>query len=462
MSGFTLERIAEMAAGNLEGADRDRLCRYGRIAIDSRRLESGDLFVAIRAERDGHDFVDAAAQAGACAAMVEDGVAVRAPDRFPLIRVDDTVAGLQRWAAAHRREISSQVIVVTGSSGKTTAKDRLVEILSTNGPTWGTPGNLNNHIGVPITILGIAPEHRWAVVEIAMNRPGEIAPLSRLAAPHHVLITTVGWAHIGAFGSREAILREKLDVLSGMAPGGTFFHGHDGWLIERLQNRARGLPRRSYGLDPAADLHPDSIEWMLEETRFSASAIGPVRYRCPGRGALLGALAGCLVGGALGVGRDALVRALEAARPRPLRMEPRPLLGATALLDCYNASPESSMMAVEFLRSVPVAGKRWLVFGEMRELGARSEEAHRNLGAAAAQLDGAFFLGEGCAPALEAFRAAGGTDRFGALYVDVERCAKDLTARLGEGDAVLFKGSRLMAMERVYEACASGAGRQGR
>lgn len=463
MSGFSLASIAAMTAGRLVGEwAAERICPYGRISIDSRRLEPGDLFAAIRAERDGHAFVGAAAEAGACAALVEEGAEVRAPDRFPLIRVDAAVPALHRWAAAHRRRVGATVIAVTGSSGKTTAKDRLLEILARVGPAHGTPGNLNNEIGVPITLLGIAPEHRWAVVEIAMNRPGEIAPLSRLAAPHHVLITTVGWAHIGAFGTREGILKEKLDALRGMAAGGTFFHGYDPWVMERLPEEARALPRQTFGMEADADLHPEEVSFRLDETLFRTPETGPVRYRCPGRGALLGALAASLVARALGAGGAMVARAMEDARPRPLRMEPRPLLGGTALLDCYNASPESSLMAVEFLLSVPVAGRRWLVFGEMRELGDRSAEAHRNLGAAAAPLDGAFFLGEGCAPALDAFRKTASGDRYCVLHTNVEACARDLRARLAGGDAVLFKGSRLMAVERVYEACLRTAGSAGR
>lgn len=463
MNGFTLASIASMAKGRLEPDDAGgRLVPYGRISYDSRRLEKGDLFLAIRAERDGHNFVAAAADAGACAAMVEEGVAVRAPSDFPLIRVDATLPALHRWAAAHRATISARVIAVTGSSGKTTAKDRLLEILSRTGPAHGTPGNLNNQIGVPITLLGIDPGHRYAVVEIAMNHPGEIAPLSRLTAPDHLLITTVGWAHIGAFGTREAILREKLDALIGLAPGGLLFHGYDPWLEDHLPAQVRARPRRSFGLESEADLHPTEVCWRLEETHFSTPEMGPIRYRCPGRGALLAALAASLVGRTLGVSGKTVAQAIEEARPRPLRMEPRPLLEATALLDCYNASPESSLMAVDFLRSVPVAGKRWLVFGEMRELGARADEAHRRVGQEAAELDGAFFLGEGCLAAVDAFRAVAGPGRIAILHTDIGRCARDLSTRLGKGDAVLFKGSRAMAVERVYEACLRGAAGGGR
>jgi UDP-N-acetylmuramoyl-tripeptide--D-alanyl-D-alanine ligase len=168
---------------------------------------------------------------------------------------------------------------------------------------------------------------------------------------------------------------------------------------------------------------------------------------------LLGALAACLVARTLGVAGELARHALELASPRKLRMEPRPLCGATAILDCYNASPESSQAAVAFLLDLPRTGRRWLAFGEMRELGARSEEAHRLLGERAADLDGVFFLGEGCRPALEGFLARAAKGRLAELFDDADEMALEIARRIEPGDVVLFKGSRAMAMERVFEAC---------
>lgn len=453
--GTPLSRVAAMCGGRLENAaDPSLLVAPGAVSIDTRALASGAIFVAVRGvERDGHDFVGAAAAAGALGAIVEEGRALDAPRGFALIRVGDPVAGLQRWAAAHRAEMSARVIAVTGSSGKTTTKDRLASLLAIDGPVHATPGNLNNHLGVPITLLGLTSAHRWAVVEIAMNHPGEIAPLSRLARPHHVVITTIGWAHIGAFGTRDTILAEKLDSLAGLEPGGTLFHAADPWMIARLPDSARALRRLTFGLEPGADFHPEHVEYRLIETLFDTLYTGSVRYACPGRGALHAAAAACLVARTLGIPGESVRGALELARPRPLRMEPRPLGPATAILDCYNASPESSLLAIEFIESIACTGRRWLAFGEMRELGERSEEAHRRIGEAAAGCDGAFFLGRGCAPALEAYGMRAGTGRPARLYTESSEMAADLTEHLGNGDVILFKGSRWSAMERVYEEC---------
>jgi UDP-N-acetylmuramoyl-tripeptide--D-alanyl-D-alanine ligase len=453
VSVVTLGDIARLCGGRIRG-DADRPWEPGAVSIDTREIKPGDLFVALRAERDGHDFVAQAAERGAGGAIVEEERPLAPlPSGFPLIEVEETLSALQRWAGAHRAGQKATVIAVTGSSGKTTAKDRLAGILAEDGPTRSTRANLNNHIGVPLTLLSLRPEDRWAVIETAMNHPGEIAPLARIAKPDHAVITTIGWAHIGPFGTREAILEEKLDLVRALPPGGTFFHEEDPWLAERLPEEIRRMDRKTFGLHPGADLHPDWIDWDLTETRFETAYTGPVRYPCPGRGTLLGALAACLVARTLGVPGGLARRALEAASPRPLRMEPRPLAGATAMLDCYNASPESSHAAVAFLLDLPRTGRRWLAFGEMRELGARSEEAHRLLGERAADLDGVFFLGEGCRPALDGFRGRAAEGRFAELYEDVDEMALEISRLLQPGDVVLFKGSRAMAMERVFEAC---------
>jgi UDP-N-acetylmuramoyl-tripeptide--D-alanyl-D-alanine ligase len=454
MSPLTIGRIAELCGGRLRG-NPDQIWEPGAVSIDTRRLQAGEIFVALKGERDGHDYVAEAVGRGAGGAIVEEGHPLTPyPADFPLIIVGETLRALQQWAGAHRASSRAVVIAVTGSSGKTTTKDRLAAILSGAGPTRATLANLNNHIGVPLTLLSLRPEDRWAVVEIAMNHPGEIAPLARIARPDHAVITTIGWAHIGPFGTREAILEEKLDAVRELSPKGIFFHEADPWLSEHLPAEILRLERKTFGLDQGSDFHPDRVDWDLMETRFETGYTGHVRYPCPGRGALLGALAASLVARSLGVEGSLARRALEAASPRPLRMEPRPLRGATAMLDCYNASPESSRAAVAFLLDLPRTGRRWLAFGEMRELGARSEEAHRLLGEQAADLDGVFFLGEGCRPALDSFRRVAGEGRHAKLYGGVEEMAQDLARCLQPGDVVLFKGSRAMAMERVYETCA--------
>lgn len=462
MSGWSLARIADLCGGRLEHEPAgDVTCPYGAIGIDTRTIEAGSLFVAVRAARDGHAYLASAQKRGAIAALVDTRPDLDAPQGFPLIRVSDTIAALHRWAAAHREAMQAEAIIVTGSSGKTTTKDLIAAVLAADRPIHRTTGNLNNQLGVPITLLGLRPDHRWAVIEVATNHPGEIAPLARICRPDHVVLTSIGWAHIGAFGSREAILSEKLHALDGLDAKGLFFHDADPWITAHLPESVRSRRRLTFGLDDEADCHPERPAMTCFETRFTTPHCGEVVYRCPGPGALRSALAAILVAKSLGVSGETVRGVIARATPRTLRMEPRRLGGATALLDCYNASPESSLAAIDFLLQVPCEGSRWLLFGEMRELGANSEAAHRQVGKQASGVDGAFFLGSGCEPALAAFRGSGGKG-LARLYDRHEEMARDLLDHLGDRDLVLFKGARAMEMEKVFELCQSaltGGGR---
>ena len=461
MNGWTLEQIAAWSDGALDAeAARGNVVPFGQVSIDSRSLPPGAVFVAVRGLRDGHDFVADAAGRGASAAIVERGRHVEAPAGFPLIRVEDPLGALWRWAEAHRKQMRARRIAVTGSSGKTTTKDRISEALAREHAVHATEGNRNNQLGVPLTLLSLRPEHAWSVIEIATNHPGEIEPLARLVQPDHLVLTTVGWAHVGAFGSREEILREKLSALCALAPGGLLFHDADPWLAGRLDREAGGVERRSFGLEQGADCRPGDLEWEWDETRLSIDRSGPIRYRCPGRGPCRAALAAALVGRTLGLAGGAIRDALESARPRPLRMQPCRLGPARALLDCYNASPESSREAVRFLLSLPPRGRRWLAFGEMRELGARSAEEHRRLGEEAAGFDGAFLFGEGCRPVLEGLALAGAKTE-AALFPTREELALSLAERLERDDLVLFKGSRGSEMERAFALCRDRLARGG-
>ncbi|MBD3161479.1 MAG: UDP-N-acetylmuramoylalanyl-D-glutamate--2,6-diaminopimelate ligase, partial [Candidatus Latescibacteria bacterium] len=262
MTGWTLGEIAAHCGGALEGApDPKRVVPIGKVSIDSRTIEKGAVFVAVQGVRDGHDFVADAGARGASAALVAREFATPEPTSLPLIRVDDPQAALWRWAEAHRAAMNARRIAVTGSSGKTTTKDRISEVLAADGPVHATSGNLNNQLGVPLTLLALRPEHRWSIVEIATNHPGEIEPLARLVRPDHLVLTTVGWAHVGAFGSREEILDEKLSALRAIASGGMLFHDADPWLVARLPRLAAGVDRLSFGLETEADCRPERLEW---------------------------------------------------------------------------------------------------------------------------------------------------------------------------------------------------------
>jgi UDP-N-acetylmuramoyl-tripeptide--D-alanyl-D-alanine ligase len=484
---WTLADVAEMAGGRLsEPSAGARSFDPARISLDSRSLRPGDFFVALRGERhDGHDHLETARAAGALGALVDRPLAVPG---FPQVLVDDSLRGWQDWAAAHRRRFPDLPLLgLTGSSGKTSAKDLVRHLLDGAGAVLATEGNRNNHVGVPWTLLGLRPEHRFAVVEMGMNHPGEIARLSTLAAPSAAFVTDVGTAHVGHLGSREAILAAKLEILEGMEGDGPLILPHDPWILERLPGAARRRSIRTFGLDPAADWHPEGrIAWSLTATRFTVPGIGAIEVPLLGPGAVLSTLAALSSVDGLGLPVGDLAPGLATAPRRELRMEPRDLRGIRWVLDCYNASPESSRLAISFLRAVSHEGRRLLVLGELGELGAHAEAIHRDLGARAAGLDGILFVGEGARAALEAARAAlseGRRDRAGAdawasamggegfsgpavaprttlldWVPDAGAAAGWLRGRLRDGDLVLLKGSRRMGLERILDVLDEPAG----
>lgn len=449
---WTLAEVAALSGGSLVGpAAADRGFDATQITTDTRRLRSGDFFVALRGDtHDGHDHLGLAAAAGACGALVHRPLG--RPD-FPEIVVDDTTSGLQRWAAQHRRGFPDvRLVGLTGSSGKTTTKDLLTHLLQGDAPVLATEGNLNNHFGVPRTLLTLGPDHRYAVVEMGMNHAGEISLLSLLAVPKAALVTDIGTAHIGLLGSREAILAAKLEIIDGLATEAPLVLPHDPWVLERLPTAVRRRRLVTFGFDPAADWHPDGpVELALDGTRFSTERTGGLTLSLLGTGSVLSALAALAGVEALGGDAATLAARLGLAARRPLRMEPRRLGNVDWVLDCYNASPESTRLAIGFLREVPHAGRRLLVLGELGELGTRSEVIHRELGERAGAVETVLFVGDGARPAFEANRGSALSSATAAWVRDAEEAAEWLRPRLRAGDLVLLKGSRRVGLERIVE-----------
>jgi UDP-N-acetylmuramoyl-tripeptide--D-alanyl-D-alanine ligase len=449
---WTLADVAALSRGSLrDQSGASRVFAADQVSTDTRALRPGDFFVALRgATHDGHDYLAAAAAAGACGALVHRPLG---QPGFPEIVVNDTTVGLQRWAAGHRGRFPDvRLVGLTGSSGKTTTKDLLAHLLEGEAPVLATRGNLNNHLGVPRTLLSLSPDHRYAVVEMGMNHPGEISLLSRLAAPTAALVTDIGTAHVGLLGSREAILEAKLEIIDGLAPGAPLVLPHDPWVLERLPAAVRRRRLVTFGLDAAADWHPEGpVELALDGTRFSTRRTGGLALSLLGTGSVLSALAALAGVEALGGEAATLVARLGTAARRPLRMEPRRLGGADWVLDCYNASPESTRLAINFLREVPHAGRRLLVLGALGELGDRSEAIHRELGERAGAVETVLFVGEGARPAFEANRASALSSATAAWVNDAWEAAEWLRPRLRPGDLVMLKGSRRIGLERIVE-----------
>ena len=432
------------------------------VEIDTRALEPGALFVALRGEGDGHAHLADAFARGAACAMVHDAAGVTGHDAASApctLRVSDTTAGLAAVGAAGRARFRGQVVAVTGSVGKTTTKEMLRLALGAFGPTHAAEASHNNHWGVPLTFARLPERHGFAVAEIGTNHPGEIAPLAALAAPQVAIVTAIGASHLGHFGSRDAIAREKAAIYAALGPGGVAIVPVDqpeaGLLRRTVPSHARVI---GFGRSNAAEIR------LLDAKSVDAGSVdGATRVEAmvAGRtvGFTLGALGGHMVSNALAVlaavhalGLDPAraAAALGAFRPGAGRGLTRPILGGEALLldESYNASGSSVRAALEVLSLLP--GRRRVAFlGDMLELGTFAEEEHRGLaGAAAAVAD----VVHTCGPLSRALHEAMPPDKRGTWAEDASLLASAASALVRPGDAVLVKGSNGSRMRLVVAA----------
>ncbi|MCX7819384.1 MAG: UDP-N-acetylmuramoyl-tripeptide--D-alanyl-D-alanine ligase [Kiritimatiellae bacterium] len=426
-----------------------------RVVHDSREVEPGDLFVAIRGDRfDGHDFVADAAGRGAVGAVVERGAAARLNMSLPLLVVEDSRRALAEMAARHRARWRGRVIGITGSVGKTTTKELLADVLATQGRTARTPGNRNNDIGLPLALLNAPPDLRWGVFEVGISHPGEMEPLAAMLQPDWVVFTRIGPAHIEFFGSEAAIAREKAQLAANLPPRGTVIAAADEpWLeVIRSATRARIV---TVALEAPADFVgrvESTAEGPWLEVRGGAGFV--LRCRLPVRGEPFAraALRAAAVAALAGADPEAAAVAIAEFRPLPMRGEEQIVGGVRWINDAYNANPLSVRAAVETF-AADRAPRKWLVLGGMHELGATAAEAHRQVGREVARGewagvitvgDLAAGIAEGAAesgrPALRLYRCA-----------NVEEAAQCLAELLRPGDAVLLKGSRAEHVDRVVE-----------
>ncbi|TXF13177.1 UDP-N-acetylmuramoyl-tripeptide--D-alanyl-D-alanine ligase [Pelomicrobium methylotrophicum] len=446
-----LEQAARAATCERRGAN----VVFSGVATDSRSVGPGELFVALRGPRfDGHAFVAAAAERGAAAALVEaawaDGITGLGP--LPLLVATDTRLALGRLARAWRARFSLPVVALTGSSGKTTVKEMLAAVLAeaaaAEDAVLATRGNLNNDIGVPLTLLRLRETHRYAVVEMGMNHAGEIAYLTRLAEPVVALINNAGRAHLEGLGSVEAVARAKGEIFEGLRDGGiAVINADDAYagLWRKLAGSRRvidfGLERPA-AVGAEAQLRPEGTELLLRLPDGTART----RLAVPGLHNVRNALAAAAVAVALNVPPEAIGRGLAKFRGIPGRLtRVAAIHGATLIDDTYNANPDSVKAALAVLAAVP--GTRLFVLGDMGELGASTVPLHEEIGRAArdARIDGLYALGEHSRHAVRAYGpGARHFERIEELLAEVEnRLAPDVT--------VLVKGSRFMRMERVVQ-----------
>ena len=465
--GFTADELSLATGGTLVRRS-DRPIRGG--AVDSRLVEPGTVFVALPGERtDGHRFLRGAADAGAAALVV-----TREPDRgagepawdelgdLTIVHVADALRALHAVAAAWRTRFAPLVVGITGSIAKTSTKEAVAAVLGRRFTTLRTEANQNNEVGMPLTVLRLGPEHQAAVLEMGMYTGGEIRDLAAIGRPSFGIVTAVQPVHLSRIGSIEAIEDAKAELVEALPPaseGGVAILNADDPRVARMAART---PARvvTYGFDPAADVTADAIatagfEGMRFRLRTPAGERG-ASIPALGRLAIHNALAATAAGLAAGITLDEILRGIAAASTAEHRSVVVQAGGLTIVDDAYNASPGSMRAALELLAGLP--GRHLAVLGEMRELGDAHAEGHREVGLATAALDLLVVVGGGpggpAAGIVEGAREAGLPEDRIRVAADADEAVVRLREAARDGDVVLVKASRGVALERVVDALA--------
>jgi UDP-N-acetylmuramoyl-tripeptide--D-alanyl-D-alanine ligase len=433
-----------MAAGERVG--------FSGVSTDSRDIDPGDLFVALKGESfDGHDYVPQAIGRGAAAALVARRVG--SEREIPQVVVKDPKAALGRLAAAWRERFALPVLALTGSNGKTTVKEMLASILAVHcggrGDVLATEGNLNNDIGLPLMLLRLRDHHRFAVLEMGMNHRGEIDYLSRIASPTAALVNNAQRAHIGLLGSLEAVAQAKGEIYAGLRPGGVALVNEDDAFAGYWKGLVAGRGIVTFGLAETADVHGRVEQGQLRlVTPLDAFA---VTLQVPGEHNARNAIAACAAAFALEIPPRDIQAGLAGFAGTKGRLQARRAAGGATLVDdTYNANPDSMKAAIRVLAAAP--GRRILVMGDMGELGEAAASLHAEVGAFAKGLgiERLLALGPHSVHAAEAF--GDGAAHFPA----VEALVSEARVESRPNATLLVKGSRFMRMERVVERLASG------
>jgi UDP-N-acetylmuramoyl-tripeptide--D-alanyl-D-alanine ligase len=458
---WTLQDILNATHGDLVAGDRDR--SFDSISIDSRRITAADVFVAIRgAVHDGHRFIREVVDGGVRGLVVGRSRIGDLPAEWlragpvACVAVADTTRALGDLAAYHRKRSPAAVIAITGSNGKTSTRRMTAAVLSLRFAVLEPAKNLNNQIGVPLTLFNLEPRHAWAVLELGTNLPGEIARLAEICTPDVGLITNIGPAHLEGLGSLEGVLREKGALLEGLAPGGRAVLNADDPRLRRLGGEC-GVEPLLFGLSADAAVRAEGIEEAARGIDFELALPGQrtaVHLRAHGRFMVHNALAAAAAGHLLGVSLEDIKEGLEGFSPVQGRMSVSTLSGGVHLIDdTYNANPASMEAAIATLHRLRGPGRGLLVVGDMLELGSAAAALHRDMGRLAARTGVSKLLA--CGNFAEAVAAGAGEGGMAAADIVTGSQAAIGGVLLGElkaGDWVLVKGSRSMGMEAIVNA----------
>jgi UDP-N-acetylmuramoyl-tripeptide--D-alanyl-D-alanine ligase len=452
----TLREAARVVGGELIGEDRP----YGCVCTDSRTLKPGALFVALRGPNfDGAAFVQAAAAQGAIGALVERAT----PGVLPQVRVPNTLQALQELARNWRADFTLPVIAVAGSNGKTTAKEMTAAILSRMGLCMATHGNLNNHIGVPVTLMRLEAAHRSAVIEMGANAIGDVAALMRIARPTVGLITNAGAEHLEGFGDLDGVAQGEGETVSCLEPEGTAIINADDAYAAYWRGISGARRIVTFGVHAAADFTAKNIFQGIERgefaTRFTLlSPMGEraVMLKAGGAHNIGNALAAAAAASAAGASLENIGLGLADFRAVAGRLQLKAgTRGSWIIDDSYNANPSSVRAAMEVLRTL--SGPSWLVLGDMAELGDASQDSHAHIGSYARDcgIKRLFAMGPLSSRAVETFGSGG------EWFADADSLTRRLQAELTSGVTVLIKGSRINRLERVVQALTGGGAGSG-
>ena len=447
MITMKLSRAAEYLETTHQGDD----VTFTGCNTNSREINTGELFIALKGERfDGHDFINDAVKRGASAALIDRGDSIS----FPSIKVTDTRFAMGTLAQKWRNNFDIPLVAITGSNGKTTVKEMLTSILRLKAPVLSTRGNLNNDIGVPLTLFGLGQDHQFAVIEMGANHPGEIARLSQIARPTVAVITQCAPAHLEGFGSIDGVASAKAEIYENLEPEGIAIINADDPYAEFWRGKVSGLSQFSFGLEKPSDLTAISVHQSGESGRTNFVLSSPagsidITLSLLGKHNVLNALAASACALCLDIELLLIKQGLEMMTAVKGRLELKPGPGNSRIIDdTYNANPASFDAAINVLSAFQ--GKRWLVLGDMGELGPDAKRLHHEVGAkaAASGIDKLFSLGE---------LSRASADSFGKgaqHYKTMDQLVTNIRDEVDGEVTVLVKGSRAMRMENIVNALA--------
>ena len=451
MQALTCREIISAVKGALVSGDVDTV--FTGVSIDSRKIKKGDLFIPIIGQQfDGHDFIQSSIESGAAGALTQRETGHCA--KGTLIKVSDTQQALKDMASYFRGKFSIPFVGITGSVGKTSTKDMIASVLEQKYRVLKTQGNLNNEIGMPLTVLNLEEYHEAAVVEMGMSGFGEISRLTSIALPDIAVITNIGLSHIEKLGSRQNILKAKMEILEGLRDGGLVVLNGDDNLLGGLKGLLN-FRTVFYGMGEGLDYQAYNIQTAGEQGTYFEITVANSDYNvhipAPGTHNVYNALAAIAVGIELKVPMDAVIKGITAFSPGKMRLNVIPCGKMKIINDAYNASPQSMEAAINVLKEVSAGARTVAVLGDMLELGEISARAHYDIGKFAVLKDIDYIIAVGeYAQNIALGAVEAGADRGRVRSFAGNRQAIDFLADfLKEGDTMLVKGSRGMKMEEI-------------